>query len=110
MNCTSCNTPHPGFELIEGLCHSCTATKLAVLQSKFTSLEILNKEAATLISDFMTEHRKIIDTLRYVAYQRLPLGNTVIETLPEDWEKRVIETLTTSHPIPCNPPNSPTKD
>lgn len=36
-----------------------------------------------------SREKKLLEILRYVAYQRLPLGNTVIETLPEHWQQKV---------------------
>jgi hypothetical protein len=42
-------------------------------------------------ADTMTEEFKF--ALRYVSHHRLPLGNTVIETLPEHWQEKVHKLL-----------------
>jgi hypothetical protein len=33
MNCAKCNFPHPPCELIDGLCHRCTANKSSELEA-----------------------------------------------------------------------------
>lgn len=38
MNCTSCNTPAPGHELIDGLCHKCTANRVKDLDNACAEL------------------------------------------------------------------------
>ena len=38
MNCAKCNFPHPPCELIDGLCHRCTAAKSKVIEDHLANL------------------------------------------------------------------------
>jgi regulator of replication initiation timing len=59
------------------------------LKAKDKQIEALKKTLDASVE----ENKQYQTLLRYVAYQRLPLGSTVIETLPEHWQERVSKIL-----------------
>lgn len=94
--------PHPIEKLINDLQRQLTEAQQETERLKAT-LAIADEQVnardtriAEVVSDnarLRQDQARLVELLRYVAFQRLPLGNTVIETLPDHYQHDILDAL-----------------